>query len=435
VGGIFIEKNICMVYSENTTAAGDDTFPGVTALPTISLTESPTQEKPADIQLTGVAALKSNIDPTISEQLGNNFLMVKKPRGNNLSVQLSDLYINRSIQLDITGIIESTMTSDMIVRVRGNDMFSGEPVYKEITTTEVNEDDGTTKEVVTKDFGKDLSQGITITTKEDAATNLYSTQLLIALDTVYAYNIYEDTDYYYVSLKKPSEVYDKIIVVDAESTDNTCEIARQYTEHIYTHPWAGFSEQKNFANQKATSDWILSVDADERCTPELQAEIRQVLAQSEHVGYQAPTRFITFGKPIRHGGWYPQYHIRLFRRGKAQWGRDVHEWLHVDGSVGFLRNPLMHYAHPSVHQFIEKSNRYTTIEAATQHGQGRKPSLARMIGMPVARFLYKFFYQRGFLDGCHGFVLAVLLAMDAFMTEAKLWQLYQSDENGDTSAS
>jgi N-acetylmuramoyl-L-alanine amidase len=110
---------------------------------------------------------------------------------------------------------EDVLNSDMVVRVRGNDMFSGEPHYKEITTLEVNEDDGTTQEVVTKDFGRDLSQGITVTSSQDTASGLYTAQMQITLDSVYAYTIYEDAGYYYVDLRKPSEVYDKILVIDA----------------------------------------------------------------------------------------------------------------------------------------------------------------------------------------------------------------------------
>lgn len=164
--------------------------------------------------LTGVALLKDSIEPDILDKLGDNFLVIKKPEG-GLSLQLEDLYINKSIRLDLTGMTGGTLTSDGILRVRGNDMFSGEPLYTETTTTQVNEDDGTTEEVVTKDYGKDLSQGITITTQKDTAGKQYSSQILIALDSVYAYFIYEDADYYYIDLRKPSEVYDKVIVIDA----------------------------------------------------------------------------------------------------------------------------------------------------------------------------------------------------------------------------
>lgn len=168
----------------------------------------------ADKPLTGVELLKSGIDTDILSKLGDNFLVIKKPKG-SISLNLEDLYINHSIQLDLSGITEDTMTNNSILRVRGNDIFSGDPEYTEITSTEVNEDDGTTEEVVTRDYGKDLSHGITITTQQDTAANLFSSQLLIELDSVYAYFTYEDANCFYVDLRKPSEVYDKVVVVDA----------------------------------------------------------------------------------------------------------------------------------------------------------------------------------------------------------------------------
>lgn len=224
---------------------------------------------------------------------------------------------------------------------------------------------------------------------------------------------------------------DEIIVFDAESTDGTREIASRYTPHVYCHAWTGFSMQKNLANECASGEWILSIDADERVTPELAAEIRRAVRESNHVAYHVPTRFVTFGRPLRYGGWYPQHHIRLFRRGRAYWGRDVHETLAVDGQIGFLVNPLMHYAHPTVTRFIEKLNRYTTIEAEVCKKNGKEPSVLRMLFVPLARFGYKYIWQRGFMDGTHGLVVATLLAVDSFVTEAKLWQAREGDEGVD----
>jgi N-acetylmuramoyl-L-alanine amidase len=167
-----------------------------------------------DTQLTGTERLKDSIGPDILKKLGDNFLVVRKPQG-DLSLQLEDLYISKSIQLDLAGMTENAVTNGSVLRVRGNDIFTGDPKFTEITSLEVNEDDGTTKEVVTKDFGRDISHGITVTTHKDQTTGLYSSQILIALDSVYAYFIYEDADCYYIDLRKPSEVYDKIIVIDA----------------------------------------------------------------------------------------------------------------------------------------------------------------------------------------------------------------------------
>lgn len=168
-----------------------------------------------EVELSSIEALRQSIDPAVRNLLSENFLMLKKPKGTGLTVELEDQYINRSILLNFTGIIEDAINSDMLFRVRGNDIFSGEPEYTEIVTIEVDEEEGTTEEVVTKDYGKDLCNGITITAKEGPTSELTTTQVQITLDSVYAYGLYEDNKYYYIDLKKPSDVYDRILVIDA----------------------------------------------------------------------------------------------------------------------------------------------------------------------------------------------------------------------------
>lgn len=168
-----------------------------------------------DTPITNVKDLKSRIDESILTKLGDNFLVVKKPKGKDISLKLKDLYVKHSIQLNLTG-IEATMTSDMIIRVRGDELFYGDPVYTEIKTLEIDEEERTSEEIITKDYGKDLSHGITIIDNKVAKNdNRIAEQLLIELDTVYAYIIYEDNNCYYIDLRKPSEVYDKILVIDA----------------------------------------------------------------------------------------------------------------------------------------------------------------------------------------------------------------------------
>lgn len=195
----------------------EESFNDSSDIPAVTPTPTPTNNtvNTDDTELTGVAAIKNEIDPTILNQLSDNFLIIKKPQGNKLSINLEDIYINKSIRLDISGMTDNKINSDMILRVRGNDMFSGDPVYTEITTTQENEEDGTTQEVITKDFGKDLSQGITITADGDSTAKSYSAQVLVTLDSVYVYSLYEDNNNYYINLRKPSDVYDKIIVIDA----------------------------------------------------------------------------------------------------------------------------------------------------------------------------------------------------------------------------
>ncbi|MDF2512685.1 MAG: hypothetical protein K0S04_2551 [Herbinix sp.] len=190
------------------TKAGND---GGTALLS---SEGNSPDAYADIPITDVSSLRLRIDESILDQLGEKFLVIKKPRGEKLEISLTDLYVNHSIQLDIADASHPDMTSSMVYRVSGNELYQGDPAYSEVISSIENGDTGETEEVVTKDFGNDLSHGITVTSQQDENSKRYTLQFLIELNTVYAYSVLEDLNYYYISLKKPSEVYDKILVID-----------------------------------------------------------------------------------------------------------------------------------------------------------------------------------------------------------------------------
>ncbi len=166
-------------------------------------------------ELSELDQLLNQINPVILEQLSDNFLIIKKPQGELQEAQLEDLYINKSIRLTVAGIGDSNLTSEMVLRVRDMELYHGEPICTEHISYEIDEKDGTSEEIITKDFGKDIVHGLTITTEESSDTGLSTMQLLIELDHVYAYHLYEDNDYYVINLRKPSEVYDKIVVIDA----------------------------------------------------------------------------------------------------------------------------------------------------------------------------------------------------------------------------
>lgn len=158
--------------------------------------------------------LEQQVDKSIRDQLGENYLVIKKPQADNLSISLEDLYINKSIKVELTGSFTDAEDSSMVMRVRGRDYFLNDPIFTEVVTQETDEEDGSVKEIVTKDYGRDLSHGITFSTARDETTGLSNCDILIELDRVYAYLILEDANYYFINLKKPSEVYDKILVID-----------------------------------------------------------------------------------------------------------------------------------------------------------------------------------------------------------------------------
>lgn len=215
---------------------------------------------------------------------------------------------------------------------------------------------------------------------------------------------------------------DEIVVVDSLSTDRTIEIAKKYTGKIFVKPFKNYSDQRNFANQQASCPWILAIDADERVTANLKAEIRQVLKQDTCVGYWIPCLDYMFGKLIRHGGWYPQYHLRLYRKDIAEWVGVVHEKIVVDGKVGYLKNPLLHYAHLMISNFIQKLDQYTSQEAEYLYVQGKRTNTQKILFWPLVVFVHKYFFRLGFLDGIHGLVLSISLAYYHFVKHAKLWE-------------
>ena len=217
---------------------------------------------------------------------------------------------------------------------------------------------------------------------------------------------------------------DELVVVDAESQDKTVQIAREFTDRVLVRPWAGFAEQKNFAVAQATGDWILSLDADEEVPPELRAEIQALLgAEPAEDGYRVPRRNIFWGRWIRHGGLYPDWQLRLFRRGRGRFvERTVHESVRVEGRVGRLESPLVHRSYRDVADFLERADRYSTLAAAEWVRSGRRAGVGDLVVRPAGRFLSMYVVRGGFLDGWPGFLLACLYAYYVFVRSAKVWE-------------
>ena len=221
---------------------------------------------------------------------------------------------------------------------------------------------------------------------------------------------------------------DEIVLVDGESTDKTVALAREFTDRVWVRSWPGFAAQKNFALEQATGDWVLALDADERVTPELHARIARILAddaarQPVADGYALPRKNVFWGRWVRHGGLYPDYQLRLFRRRLGRFLADaVHESVQVEGRVERLGEALLHHSYRSLEDFVQRSNRYSTLAAGEWLRHGKRAGLADLIFRPLGRFLSMYIVQRGFLDGWRGFVLAVLYADYVFLRMAKAWE-------------
>ena len=220
----------------------------------------------------------------------------------------------------------------------------------------------------------------------------------------------------------------QIVVVDTNSADRTLEIAQNHGALIsQPSDWPGFGPQKNRALALATSDWVLSLDADERLTPALKSEILTAIHHSAHVDCFAIPRLSWYcGRFIRHSGWSPDYVDRLFRRGTAQFSDDlVHERLIPNGQVAKLKNPMLHYSFMNYSQVLQKLDRYSTASAEQAFAKGKTSSPLKAVLHGAWAFFRTYVLRAGFLDGPQGFALAISNGQGTYYRYIKLWQLHQ----------
>jgi len=232
------------------------------------------------------------------------------------------------------------------------------------------------------------------------------------------------------ALKSVEGVASEIIVVDSFSDDDTVKIAKKYTNKVLKRKWTNFSDQKNFGNSEASFPWILSLDADERLSPELRKEI--LLLKEGEPGCSAfsmPRRVSYFGKWIRHSGWYPDWKIRLFRKDKAHWeGEYVHEKLVVEGKIRKLEGSLHHFCYRNISEHLERINNFSQLGAQKLYSQKKKCRWYHLVFLPFFRFAKSFFLKAGFLDGFPGFIISVLNGYAIFIRYAKLKEIWKKGE-------
>lgn len=218
---------------------------------------------------------------------------------------------------------------------------------------------------------------------------------------------------------------DEILVIDDHSQDKTREIAKKYTSKIYTHALENdFAKQRNFGLSKAKGEWIFFVDSDEVVSSELASEIKETVKSGD--GYYVKRNDFLFGKWLKHGETGSVKLLRLAKKDRGIWVRPVHEVWNITGVIGTLTNPLLHYPHPNVAQFIEEINQYSTINAQYLFDKNIRVHWWHIVAYPKLKFLKNYFWHLGFLDGTAGAVVTIMMSLHSFLTRAKLWLLWHT---------
>lgn len=219
---------------------------------------------------------------------------------------------------------------------------------------------------------------------------------------------------------------ERVVVVDARSSDGSEKIARERADVVEVRPYAGDVAQKRHCTGLASHDWVLVIDPDERMSPRLGEELRSGLASAgdEVAGFELNRLTFHLGRWLRHGDFHPDWKLRVFRRSRAHWeGRDPHGRVVVEGAVVRLRAELLHYSYRDLADQIERIQFFSAEAAAALYAEGRRARWQDLLLRPPARFLRAYLLKRGFLDGVPGFVVAVATAFHVFLKYAKLWEL------------
>ncbi|HET8549277.1 MAG TPA: glycosyltransferase family 2 protein [Bryobacteraceae bacterium] len=210
---------------------------------------------------------------------------------------------------------------------------------------------------------------------------------------------------------------DEIVVIDSGSIDRTGDIAAKLGARVLESPWPGYARQKNLAAERASHDWILSIDADEALSEALEGEIWRIKKNGpQYDAYTMPRLAQYLGRWILHSGWYPDRKVRLYDRRRARWvGEFVHEAVQVDGRIGHLQSDLLHFTCSSLSEHLKTMDRYTTLAAEQLVAQGTRIGWSKLLFDPAFTFCRSFVFRRGYLDGAEGLTIAYMAALYNFV--------------------
>jgi len=224
---------------------------------------------------------------------------------------------------------------------------------------------------------------------------------------------------------------DEIIVIDGESTDQTVEIARQFTDKVFVNKWEGFAKQRQFALDKSTKEWVLVLDADERCSPELKEEILSIITSNNVIynGFKLPRRSFFLSKWIKHGGWYPGYQFRFFKREFTKVAdRLVHESYEIQGEIGVMKSDIFHYTVQSISEYMTKVNKYSSLQAKEKYNI-RHVKFRDIFLRPLAAFFVQLIFRGGYKDGIYGLMVTNFDVITKMLTYMKIWEIQNQNKD------
>lgn len=221
-------------------------------------------------------------------------------------------------------------------------------------------------------------------------------------------------------------VADEIVVVDSFSTDRTAEICKAFNVKFFQRSWDNFSAAKNFGNEKATYDWILSLDADEALSVELKNSILEIKNKNAFGNYKFNRLTNYCGKWIYHCGWYPDTKTRLFDRSAAHWEGKIHEKLVTSRAVHFLKGDILHYSYLTIEEHIAKQKKYAETAAEELHRNGKASNFFHLYIKPPIKFIRDYIFHLGFLDGYYGLIISKISANATYLKYARLREMNRS---------
>lgn len=228
-------------------------------------------------------------------------------------------------------------------------------------------------------------------------------------------------------LKSTKNFADELVVIDLGSSDNSIEVASKFGAKVFHHQLVPFVESvRDYAVAKASGDWMLVLDPDETIGKNLKKRLTEIAEQNQFQAVNIPRKNIFFGKWIAHSNWWPDRHIRFFKKGKVSWNEKIHSYPNVDGEVlqlpASLNFAILHFGYDSIFEFMDRQNRYSEIEAEQRYKTGERSTFLKFLWWPTREFLVRFIKHGGFLDRFYGLALTFLMMIYKVEVLVKLWE-------------